>query len=52
MSSNSPDIQYHIAFALVKLNRQEEAKALLINITKLPNTFLEHTLAKQLLSTL
>jgi len=52
MSSNRPDIQYHIAYALVELNRKEEAKALLMSITKLPDTFIEHKLAKQLLSTL
>jgi len=52
MSSNRPDIQYHIAYALVELNRQEEAKALLMSITKLPDTFIEHKLAKRLLSTL
>lgn len=52
MSSIQPDIQYHIAYALVKLNRQEEAKTLLIKIIKLPDTFTEHKLAKQLMDTL
>jgi len=52
MSSNRPDIQYHIAYALVELKRKEEAKRLLINITRLPDTFVEHKLAQQLLDSL
>lgn len=52
MLSTNPKIQYHIAYALVKLNRQEEAKLLLAGIIKLPNNFIEHKLATQLLNTL
>ena len=52
MSSTQPDIQYHIAYALVKLNRKEEAKLLLDQLTKQQDTFNEYELAKQLLSTL
>lgn len=52
MLSTDPRIQYHIAYALVKLNRQEEAKILLLSITKLPNNFEEHKLAEQLLNSL
>ena len=52
MSSNRPDTKYHIAYALVKLERHEEAKVLLMSIAKLPDTFIEHKLAKQLLNSL
>ncbi len=52
MSSTQPDIQYHIAYALVNLNRKEEAKSLLTQLIKLKDTFAEYKLAKQLLSTL
>ena len=52
MSSTQPGIQYHIAYTLVKLERKEEAKRLLTDIVKLPNTFKEHKLASQLLSSL
>lgn len=52
MSSTQPDIQYHIAYALVKLERKEEAKRLLTDIVKLPNTFKEHKLANELLLSL
>jgi len=52
MSSNRPDIQYHIAYALVELKREEEAEALLKSIIELPDTFAEYKLAKDLLNTL
>jgi tetratricopeptide (TPR) repeat protein len=52
MYSTSPEIKYHIAYALVELNRKEEAKSLLTQIIKLPDTFAEFKLAEQLLSTL
>ncbi len=52
MSSSQPDIQYHIAYALVMLNRKAEAKSLLTQLIKLEDTFAEYKLAKQLLGTL
>ncbi len=52
MSSTSPEIQYHIAYALVQLNRVGEARMMLLNIIKQPDTFVEYKLAKTLLSEL
>lgn len=52
MFSTSPVIQYHIAYALIKLNREDEAKRLLISIIELPDNFVEHQLAEQLLNSL
>ncbi|MGL1957602.1 MAG: PEP-CTERM system TPR-repeat protein PrsT [Colwellia sp.] len=52
MSSTNPEIKYHIAYALVQLNRKAEAKTLLQSIVKLPEGFVEHELAKQLLDSL
>ena len=52
MSSNSPDIQYHIAYTLVKLNRVSEARTLLTQIIIKPNNFPEHKMAKSLLAEL
>ena len=52
MSSTNPEIKYHIAYALAKLNRKAEAQVLLESIIKLSDTFAEHKLAKQLLDTL
>lgn len=52
MSSLNPAIKYHIAYALVKLNRRAEAKVLLQSIVKLADTFVEHNAAKELLLSL
>lgn len=49
LSSTSPDIQYHIAYALVELERFSEAKTLLTQIMTLPDNFSEYSLAKKLL---
>jgi len=47
-SSTSPDIQYHIAYALVQLKRIEEARKLLKSLLALPHDFDEYHLAQQL----
>ncbi|MFT5635756.1 MAG: putative PEP-CTERM system TPR-repeat lipoprotein [Cognaticolwellia sp.] len=52
LSSTSPDIQYHIAYALVKQQRVDEAKTILIKLVALPANFEEHHLAKNLLKKL
>lgn len=52
MYSTSPEIQYHIAYALVKLNRSQEAKVILAKIIKMPDTFNEHKLAVKLLNSI
>ena len=49
LSSTSPDIQYHIAYALVMHQRIDEAKQLLTKLVALPANFEEHQLAKNLL---
>ncbi|MFB0981858.1 MAG: PEP-CTERM system TPR-repeat protein PrsT [Alteromonadaceae bacterium] len=52
LSSTSPDIQYHIAYALAKHKRVDEAKEVLTKLIALPADFEEHQLAKNLLKTL
>lgn len=52
MSSNSADIQYHIAYTLVQLNRAEEAQSLLKQIMNTPKNSHEYKLAKDLLAKL
>lgn len=52
MSSNSADIQYHIAYTLVKLNRISEARTLLTQIVAKPDDFPEHKMAERLLAEL
>lgn len=52
MSSSSPDIQYHIAYSLIKLDRKQEAKELLQKLVVLSNNFEEYPLAIQLLEDL
>ena len=52
MSSSSPDIQYHMAYTLVQLNRVDEALPLLRQVVNMPNNFPEHSLAKGLLAKL
>jgi len=51
-SSTSPEIQYHIAYALVKLKRIGEAKEMLTSLLSLPNNFEEYHLAQKLQQTL
>jgi len=50
LSSTSPDIQYHIAYALIKLKRMEEAEQILAKLITLPPNVEEHKLAQELLS--
>ncbi|MFT5756936.1 MAG: tetratricopeptide (TPR) repeat protein [Alteromonadaceae bacterium] len=52
LSSTSPDIQYHIAYALIKQQRVDEAKKVLTKLIALPANFDEHQLAQQLLDKL
>ncbi|MBA6231801.1 MULTISPECIES: XrtA/PEP-CTERM system TPR-repeat protein PrsT [unclassified Colwellia] len=52
LSSTSPDIQYHIAYTLLKLKRVDEAKKVLTKLVALPANFEEYQLAKQLLDKL
>lgn len=52
LSSTSPDIQYHIAYALAKYQRVDEAKKILIKLSALPANIEEHQLAKNLLKKL
>ncbi|NQY86783.1 MAG: tetratricopeptide repeat protein [Colwellia sp.] len=52
MVSTNPEIQYHIAYSLVKLNRKVEAKIMLTDILKQPGTFADYKLAEQLLNSL
>ena len=51
-SSLNPAIKYHIAYALVELNRPAEAKQLLNSVVNLADTFPEYKLAKALLLSL
>jgi tetratricopeptide (TPR) repeat protein len=50
MSSNSTEIQYHIAYALVKLDRKQDAIEMLNLLLELPNDFEEISLVETLLS--
>ncbi len=52
MSSSSPNIQYHIAYSLEKLNRDKEAQQILEKLIDLPTTFEDKPLASQLLTEL
>jgi putative PEP-CTERM system TPR-repeat lipoprotein len=52
LSSTSPDIQYHIAYTLAKLQRTHEAKKVLIKLIALHDDFEEHQLAQQLFNKL
>jgi putative PEP-CTERM system TPR-repeat lipoprotein len=52
MVSTNTEIQYHIAYALVKLNRVEEAKRLLLDITNQTQNTHENELAKKSLNEL
>lgn len=48
MESHKGDVQYHIAYTLVKLDRITEAKMALNNILQMPDNFPEYALAKTL----
>ena len=50
LSSTNPDIQYHIAYTLTKLQREDEAKKLLNKLIALPANLEERQLYEQLLS--
>lgn len=50
MYSNSTEIQYHIAFTLVKLDRKQDALEIINNLLALPNDFEEKRLVEILLS--
>jgi putative PEP-CTERM system TPR-repeat lipoprotein len=52
LSSTSPNIQYHIAYTLAKLQRVDEAKELLTKLIDLPADFEEHSLSRQLFNKL
>jgi tetratricopeptide (TPR) repeat protein len=50
MYSNSTEIQYHLAFTLVKLDRKQDALEIIKNLLALPNDFEEKRLVEILLS--
>lgn len=52
MSSNSADIQYHIAYTLIKLDRIREARTLLTKIVAKPDKSPEYKMATRLLAEL
>jgi putative PEP-CTERM system TPR-repeat lipoprotein len=52
ISSSNTEIQYHIAYSLVQLNRHQEAKDILEKQLSLSNDFAEIELAKNLLNSI
>ena len=50
MSSNSTEIQYHIAYTLVKLDRKQDALEMLNLLLELPRDFEEKSLVETLLA--
>ena len=52
LSSSTPEIQYHLAYTLVKLERASEAKPILEKLMLLPNDYEEYSEAEALLKSL